>query len=445
MKAVRAVVLPVLLTAAVAVVLGQARAWAATCGAGGTPPAVSTASPAAIGATGATLRGDVNPRGCPTTYQFEFGTATNYGLMTTARAAGTGTGAVAVTSAVTGLAPRTVYHVRLMATSASGTTVGNDVAFTTVANCGAGGPAPTVTTESPELVSDKGATLQGAVDPHGCPTTYHFEFGTSTAYGLLTTTHSAGAGAGGVTVRSAVTGLAAGTVYHYRLVATSGAGTAVGGGATFTTAANCGPGALPPAASSESPTAVSATGARLQGVVNPRGCPTIDRFEFGTTTRYGSLTTPQRLVAGEADVTVKSALSGLTPSTVYHYRLVARNAGGTILGRDISFTTSPPPPSTVTILGTSAPLKRGLVAQIQLQCSGSSQPCVGTLKLFRRHRKIGLQPFTLAANSTGTVSVTLNPRGRRLMRQHRHLRIEVVVRGQSFARSYLKLVRHFRP
>lgn len=52
---------------------------------------------------------------------------------------------------------------------------------------------PSVTAASPTGVTAVGATLSGTVDPGGLATTYHFEYGTTTAYGTSTSSQSAGA------------------------------------------------------------------------------------------------------------------------------------------------------------------------------------------------------------------------------------------------------------
>ena len=79
------------------------------------------------------------------------------------------------------------------------------------------------------------ATLVGTVDPGNEQTSYHFEYGTTTAYGSPTASKDA-PGAGEVT--SVLTGLAAETTYHYRLVATNAeGGMATSEDRTFTTAA----------------------------------------------------------------------------------------------------------------------------------------------------------------------------------------------------------------
>jgi hypothetical protein len=95
--------------------------------------------------------------------------------------------------------------------------------------------APTATTGSASNAAESSATVSATVNPHGTDTHYHFEYGTTTAYGTNTASANAGAGNTDVGVSASLTGLAAGTTYHYRIVASSSAGTATGADQTFTT------------------------------------------------------------------------------------------------------------------------------------------------------------------------------------------------------------------
>jgi uncharacterized repeat protein (TIGR01451 family) len=96
---------------------------------------------------------------------------------------------------------------------------------------------PTVTTNPATLVSALGATLNGTVTSDSASTTVVFEYGLTTAYGTtVTATQSpVAANAASVAVSAAITGLAAGTTYHYRVKGTNSTGTANGVDATFTT------------------------------------------------------------------------------------------------------------------------------------------------------------------------------------------------------------------
>ena len=85
-------------------------------------------------------------------------------------------------------------------------------------------------TQAPGSVTETGATLNGGVNPNRLATTYHFEYGTTTLYEAQSPAVEAGAGSGSstVAVSTALTGLIAGTTYHYRLVATNAAGPTLG-------------------------------------------------------------------------------------------------------------------------------------------------------------------------------------------------------------------------
>jgi hypothetical protein len=88
--------------------------------------------------------------------------------------------------------------------------------------------APSVSTGGATQVSYSSAVLSGVVNPHGADTTYYFQYGPTTAYGLQTAVATAGAGSAGVRVDVPVAGLAPVTRYHYRLVALNSLGAGVG-------------------------------------------------------------------------------------------------------------------------------------------------------------------------------------------------------------------------
>ena len=96
-------------------------------------PASETGSATQVTANQATLNGSVTPNLLPTTYQFEYGTTTSYGSKAPAspKSAGSGVESVSVSEALSGLAPRTTYHYRIVASNSEGTTYGFDRTFTT--------------------------------------------------------------------------------------------------------------------------------------------------------------------------------------------------------------------------------------------------------------------------------------------------------------------------
>jgi hypothetical protein len=188
-------------------------------------PTVSTVAATSIGETAATLRADVNPHGAATTYAFQYGTSTAYGAQTPARGAGSGTAAKRVTFRLTGLTPGVRYHYRVIASNADGTSTGADRSFKTALPPAT---APTVLGTAPFGPSASGVTFTALLNPGGARTTYRFQYGTSTAYGLETFGKSVAAGAQPVSVNFRVNSLASHTTYHFRVVASNRAGTTFG-------------------------------------------------------------------------------------------------------------------------------------------------------------------------------------------------------------------------
>ena len=96
-----------------------------------TKPAASTGAVADLAAQSATLLGRVDPNGARTTYHFQYGPTTRYGAATPPGVATASAGTINVTGPLTGLAPATTYHYRLVATNRNGTTRGADRTFKT--------------------------------------------------------------------------------------------------------------------------------------------------------------------------------------------------------------------------------------------------------------------------------------------------------------------------
>ena len=95
-----------------------------------------------------------------------------------------------------------------------------------------------------------------------------------------------------------------------------------------------------PGATTEAATFIGSNSATLNGKVNPHGHETTYKFEYGTTTAYGSSTAVGNAGSGVTEVSVSQAVSGLLSKTTYHYRLVATSSEGTTFGADKTVTTS---------------------------------------------------------------------------------------------------------
>jgi hypothetical protein len=83
---------------------------------------------------------------------------------------------------------------------------------------------------------------------------------------------------------------------------------------------------------------LGSTTATVTAQVQPGGLETAYGVQYGTSTAYGSESSLTK-ITGEVTATV--SLTGLRPSTEYHFRFVATNAEGTVQGGDVSFTTYP--------------------------------------------------------------------------------------------------------
>ncbi len=119
-----------------------------------------------VTATTASLAGGVYPNGLATAYWWQYGPTTAYGQATAAvQVTAPSPGATVVAGSLAGLAPGTVYHYRLVAQNADGTSYGYDTTLTTA-------PSPPVQTSPPVITGTarQGQTLSatpGAWSPAG--------------------------------------------------------------------------------------------------------------------------------------------------------------------------------------------------------------------------------------------------------------------------------------
>lgn len=102
-------------------------------------------------------------------------------------------------------------------------------------------------------------------------------------------------------------------------------------------------GPLPPTVVTDEASGVTSSGASLNGTVAAKAVETTYYFQFGTTTGYGKrvpLTEEAKAGSGRTRVAVSQSVTGLEPSTLYHYRIVATNSAGTSYGEDKTFTSA---------------------------------------------------------------------------------------------------------
>ncbi len=187
-------------------------------------------------------------------------------------------------------------------------------------------------------------TLSGNLDPSGVSTTEcRFEYGTEAS--ITTYEHTINcdqgqvlSGSGDQPVTATITGLTQAARYHFRLVAANANGFTAGRDVTFV------PSALP-LLTGVGASEVHSDIASLHATVNPGGADTHYHFEYGPADCAVSACTSTADVDVGKTLEPQSALvalAGLTPGTVYHYRIVAVNQSGTSVSLDKTIQTFPP-------------------------------------------------------------------------------------------------------
>jgi hypothetical protein len=307
---------------------------------------------------------------------------------------------------------------------------GNEVPVT-VSPC----PPPIVRTEAASGVTKTSATLNAAVNPNGSTVDKcEFQYGITTEYGKKALCVVPGKGTSPVLVGTAVTDLAPGTVYHYKVLASGPEATAEPGEDRIVRTEN----PNKPAAITDAATSPAQTSAVFNGRVNPNGGATECYFEYGDSTSYDK-SVPCRVApgGGAGVVGVDGAAADLAPETTYHYRLVATNAGGVAAGKDETVRTAnkaPPPPPPVNLVRPKVlgPLIAGEAAEadpgvwehqassfsyrwFRCDTSGKCSEIVGSVgfKLPLTNEDIGnsLRVEVTARNDGGTAAVQSLPSG----------------------------------
>jgi len=306
-------------------------------------PTVTADGPTQIADTSAIIAVIINPNGSPTGFYVQWGATTAYGQAGPVNIVPIPNAVTNVSAWMVGLSPSTTYHYQVVATNSAGTGYSADMTLTTAA--GPPPQAPTVTVDPANLITEASATIVGTVNPNGLATACHVIYGTTTAYGYTSSYKPLAAQNTPVAVTNQITGLNPGTTYHYQLVATNSAGQGASADMTFTTT---GPPPNPqaPTVTVIGPTQITDTNAIIAVTINPNSSATGFYVQWGATTVYGQ-TGPVNIVPLPNAVTNLSAwMVSLSPSTTYHYRVVATNSVGTGYSADMTLTTTagPPPP-----------------------------------------------------------------------------------------------------
>ena len=253
-----------------------------------------------------------------------------------------GDGVGSFVSNLSGLNGATTYYVRAYATNNAGVGYGMVLSFKTL------GQAPTATTKAATNITATSAALNGTINANYFSTDNSFEYGTTTSYGqIISASPSPLTDNLNTDITSDITGLEAGTTYHFRVKAVNSLGTTYGEDLTFTTIGGA------PTDSTQPASNIQGDLATLNGIVNANYVPTSVSFEYGTTSSYGTVVNITQGVTGNYPYNVNVVITNLAVSTTYHFRIIATNASGTTKGTDLTFTTkSGEAPLVVTLAAT---------------------------------------------------------------------------------------------
>ncbi len=286
-----------------------------------TPPVISGLLIDNITTTGATIAWTISE---PANGQIEYGLTTSYGSFSTFEA----NALTFHSQTLNSLSPSTTYHFKILSQDPAGNlTTSGDNTFTTTA--GPDTTAPSISNIASGSLSTSAATITWTT---GEAADSRIEYGTSTAYGSFTALSSSL-----LTAHSQnITNLSAGTSYHFRVLSKDAASNlATSGNNTFTTTALPGD-TSGPVISSISVGSISTSNATVTWNTDEDAS---SRVEYGTTSSYGSLS-----ALNSSLVTSHSrSLSGLSPSTVYHYRVISKDAAdNSSTSGGLSFTSAGP-------------------------------------------------------------------------------------------------------
>ena len=298
------------------------------------PPVVNTLASTSTAPDAVELLGTVDNNGFVTDAWFEYGSDANYGSTSPVTRI-TSTGVQNLSYTVTNLLPGTMVYYRMVAQNVGGIEYGPGMSHTTAI------PAPTASTQAVTELTRTSVILNGTANAYNGSGSAWFEYKLSSATAYTATASVPVSGMDAVTVSTPITSLTTNTSYDYRLVVQTQSGTVYSPVTSFTTLP------LSPVVTTGAASSIGVNAATVTATVNAQEANTSFWFEYGTTTAYGSSTTPV-VLTGTGDQPLSQVLAGLTSGTTYHYRVVGQNAGGISYGNDMTLTTAFPTPSATT-------------------------------------------------------------------------------------------------
>jgi hypothetical protein len=368
-------------------------------------PTVVTGASSAVTTVSATLAGSISSIGCSavTAYGIEYSTTNGFPDGAGTQVPSSNLSGGNFSSNLATLTPNTTYYYKAYATNGGGTAYGTQQSFTTQAltptlnatALTAFGNICLNTTAGPNSFTINGSALNNTNVTVGALAGFTYS---TTAGGTYTTTLSL-TQPGGTYTQNIFVKFTPTAVQSYNGNIPVG-----GGGAATVNVAASGAGVnTTPTVTTGAASAITGISATLAGSIPATGCTAITAYgiEYSTTNGFPNGSGTQVAASNLAGGNFSSAVSGLTPATVYYYKAFATNGGGTSYGAQQTFTTATPVLTATTLTSFGNICLNTTAGPNTFTITGTN---LGTANV----TVVALTGFTYSTTSGGTYSTTLS-------------------------------------
>jgi hypothetical protein len=305
----------------------------------GTVADATIEDPSATGVSSAHFSGTVNPQGTSSEWHFEWrkqGQSWAQGGSSPAQSLPADSSDHTVEYTTSALRGTTSYQVRLVAVNTANQLVG--ISSAKLFGTATASQAPTVMIAAPSVITEHSVKITGTVNPEGDTADWRVQISTdpvcASGFENELLKEVSPASLSPVPVEYEVTGLLPSQHYCARIVASNSAGSTTSDAKEFETSDTNLTQVFTAYASRRAD-----TNAVLNGYVNPEGSEPTYRFEYSQDGLTWTTLPDQIARSSRQQIAVSEELTGLLPSTTYHYRFLVENAAGLEEGGEKVFTT----------------------------------------------------------------------------------------------------------